>query len=121
MALKDITLGQYFPGNSLVHRLDPRTKLHRHRAVYRGAVPGQVALCPMASCCCSWLVCIAHLQGPAEGPFCEGMKPVVFIVVFTAILNLFYTAGARCWCSFWIFTITEEGVLQALASWCCAS
>ena len=27
MALKDITLGQYFPGNSLVHRLDPRTKL----------------------------------------------------------------------------------------------
>ena len=44
--LKDITLGQYFPGDTVVHRLDPRTKLLTGHRLYRGAVPGEVGRSP---------------------------------------------------------------------------
>ena len=87
MALKDITLGQYFPGNSLIHRLDPRTKILF------------TLLYIVAIFLCKWvvsygltlavlLVLIAISRVKAK-VFLKGMKPVVFIVVFTAILNLF--------------------------------
>lgn len=111
MALKDITLGQYFPGNSIVHRLDPRTKLIC------------VVLYIVALFLASWFVTyavmflvlagsIAVSKVPPKSVF-RGLKPVLFIVVFTAVLNLFYTPGNTVLLHFWIFTITLEGVYRA--------
>lgn len=111
MALKDITLGQYFPGNSIVHRLDPRTKLIA------------VVLYIVALFLASWFVTyaimfvvlvgsIALSRVPAKS-IVRGLKPVLFIVVFTAILNLFYTPGDTVLARFWIFTVTLEGVYRA--------
>ncbi len=111
MALKDITLGQYFPGNSIVHRLDPRTKLIC------------VVLYIVALFLASWFVTyavmffvlagsIAVSKVPPKSVF-RGLKPVLFIVVFTAVLNLFYTPGNTVLVHFWIFTITLEGVYRA--------
>ena len=111
MALKDITLGQYFPGNSIVHRLDPRTKLIC------------VVLYIVALFLASWFVTyavmffvlagsIAVSKVPPKSVF-RGLKPVLFIVVFTAVLNLFYTPGNTVLAHFWIFTITLEGVYRA--------
>ena len=111
MALKDITLGQYFPGNSVVHRLDPRTKLIC------------VVLYIVALFLASWFVTyaimflvlagsIAVSKVPPKSVF-RGLKPVLFIVVFTAVLNLFYTPGNTTLAHFWIFTITLEGVYRA--------
>ena len=55
---------------------------------------------------------IAVSKVPVKSIF-RGMKPVVFIVIFTAILNLFYTPGDTVLVRFWIFTITLEGVFNA--------
>ncbi len=111
MALKDITLGQYFPGNSPVHRLDPRTKLIC------------VVLYIVALFLASWFVTyaimlavlgisIAVSKVPLKS-ILRGLKPVLFIVVFTALLNLFYTPGNTVLIHFWIFTVTLEGVYRA--------
>ena len=111
MALKDITLGQYFPGNSLVHRLDPRTKLIA------------VMLYIIALFLCKWFVTyavmflvlglsIAVSQVPLKS-IVRGLRPILFIAVFTAILNLFYTPGEHVLFQVWILTVTLEGVFNA--------
>ena len=110
--LKDITLGQYFPGNSVVHRLDPRTKLIM-------LVMYIVAL----FCAVSWIsygvilafltVTIAISRIPVKS-ILRGMKPLVLILIFTGVLNLFLTGGDTVWVQFWIITITKEGVFRAI-------
>ena len=110
--LKDITLGQYFPGNSVVHRLDPRTKLIM-------LVMYIVAL----FCAESWIsygvmlvflaVTIA-ISGIPVKSILRGMKPLVLILVFTGVLNLFLTGGETVWIHFWVITITKEGVFRAI-------
>ena len=111
MALKDITLGQYFPGNSPVHQLDPRTKLL--------AVVLYIAALFLASWFVTYAIMFVVLAGsiavsrvPIKS-IVRGLKPVLFIVVFTAVLNLFYTPGNTVLVHFWIFTITLEGVWRA--------
>ena len=111
MALKDVTLGQYFPGNSPVHKLDPRTKLI--------AVTLYIVALFLAKWFVSYGVMFLVLAGaiavsrvPVKS-ILRGMKPVLFILVFTAILNLFYTPGETELLKFWIFTVTLEGVFQA--------
>ena len=110
--LKDITLGQYFPGNSVVHRLDPRTKLIM-------LVMYIVAL----FCAESWIsygvmfvflaVTIAISGIPVKSVL-RGMKPLILILVFTGVLNLFLTDGDTVWVQFWVITITKEGVFRAI-------
>ena len=111
MALKDITLGQYFPGNSIVHRLDPRTKLIAV-VLYIVALFLAKSFVTYGIMFLLLAASIAVSQVPVKSIF-RGMKPVVFIVIFTAILNLFYTPGDTVLVRFWIFTITLEGVFNA--------
>ena len=111
MALKDITLGQYFPGNSIVHRLDPRTKLIAV-VLYIVALFLAKSFVTYGIMFLLLAVSIAVSKVPVKSIF-RGMKPVVFIVIFTAILNLFYTPGDTVLVRFWIFTITLEGVFNA--------
>ena len=89
--LKDITLGQYFPGTTVAHKLDPRTKILLVTlyivALFcaKGLVTyGILALC-LAAC-----VRISKVKLKA---LVKGLKPVLFIIVFTGILNLFFTPG----------------------------
>lgn len=108
--LKDITLGQYFPGNSLAHRLDPRTKILL------------TVLYIVALFCAKWFVSYAlvaallitgiKVSGVAPKALVRGLKPILFIICFTAVLNLFYTPGEPL-VTFWIFKITKEGILTA--------
>ena len=111
MALKDITLGQYFPGNSIVHHLDPRTKLIAV-VLYIVALFLAKSFVTYGIMFLLLAVSIAVSKVPVKSIF-RGMKPVVFIVIFTAILNLFYTPGDTVLVRFWIFTITLEGVFTA--------
>ena len=112
MALKDITLGQYFPGNSILHRLDPRTKLLM-------TVFYIVALFMAKNILGYALMLSVLLLGVRVSHvglkiLVKGMKPILFIVIFTAVLNLFYTPGEGApLVSFWIFTIYWEGVRTA--------
>ena len=110
MALRDITLGQYFPGESPIHRLDPRAKLVAMICYIVALFLGE------------WLVTYAILLAALGAvvavstvklkALLRGMKPVGFILVFTAVLNILYTPGEAL-ASWWIFTITKEGVIHA--------
>ena len=110
MALKDITLGQYFPGHSFIHRLDPRAKII-FTVVYIVAIFLCKALVSygLALVVLLLLIAISRVQPKV---FLKGMKPVIFIVICTALLNLFYTSGTVLW-SFGILKITEEGIWKA--------
>ena len=110
--LKDITLGQYFPGNSFIHRLDPRTKLIM-LIVYIVALFVAVSWISYAVMLAFLIGCIAISQIPPKS-IVRGMKPMVVILLFTAILNLFMTQGETVLISFWIITITLEGVVRAV-------
>lgn len=110
MALKNITLGQYFPGNSLLHRFDPRSKI-----LFTVLFIAAIFLCKgLVSYGITLLILLMMIGISKVQPrvFLKGMKPVVFIVVCTAILNLFYTSGTVLW-SWGILKITEEGIWKA--------
>ena len=111
MALKDITLGQYFPGHSFVHKLDPRTKLLAV-VLYIVALFLAKSFITYGIMFLLLAVSIAISKVPLKS-IVRGLKPVVFIVVFTAILNLFYTPGDHVLVKVWILTIKLEGVFNA--------
>ena len=110
MNLKDITLGQFFPGNSFLHRLDPRMKLLGLIAYLVALFLAQwfVTYAVMLALLV-WGCAVAHIRAKT---LLGDMKPVIFLLIFTAVLNMFYTPGTPL-VSFWIFTITYEGIFHA--------
>ena len=110
--LKDITLGQYFPGNSLVHRLDPRTKLIM-LVVY-------IVALFTAKSWISYGVLFAFLAFSIKistippKSILRGMKPLVMILIFTGVLNIFFTQEGTVLVDFWIITITSGGIARAV-------
>jgi len=109
--LKDITLGQYFPGNSIIHRLDPRTKLIM-LLVYIVALfmaKGWVAYGVLFAALV-WVIKISTI--PVKS-IVKGMKPLVLILVFTGILNLFFTQEGTLLVDFWIIKIYSGGLSRA--------
>lgn len=110
--LKDITLGQYFPGNSVIHRLDPRTKLVMLVvyivALFLASGPASYALMLVL------LLTSIRISGIPGKAFLRGMKPLLFILIFTGILNLLFTQGETVLVSFWVITITLEGVVRSI-------
>ncbi|MDO5153704.1 MAG: energy-coupling factor transporter transmembrane component T [Eubacteriales bacterium] len=109
--LKDITLGQFFPGNSLIHRLDPRTKLIM-LIVYIVALflaQSWVTYALMFV----FLAAVIYISTIPLKSIVRGMKPLVMILVFTGVLNLFFTQEGRVLVDFWIITITTGGISRA--------
>ena len=109
--LKDITLGQFFPGDSFVHRLDPRTKLIM-------VVLYIVALFVAANWISYLMVFIflavsIKISTISLKTITRGMKPVLMIVVFTGILNLFFTQGTHEIFTIFGWTLTWEAVERA--------
>ena len=110
--LKDITLGQYFPGESVIHRLDPRTKLLLLIA-YIVALFTAGDWISYAVVFSFLAAAIAISRIPLKS-IVRGMKPLVVILIFTGILNLFFTGGEKVLVEFWGIAITQEGVLRAV-------
>lgn len=108
--LRDITIGQYYPAQSVLHKLDPRTKLMATLIyvvslfVFRG-VAG-FATVTVALCLVIWLSKVPF------GYMVKGLKAIVVILLITAIFNLFLTPGEAL-LSFWKFQITQEGLKNA--------
>lgn len=105
--LKDITLGQYFPGNSFIHRLDPRTKILIMIAyvVMVFLVQNFIGYAALAL-----FLCLCVLVSRLSPKYLiRGLRPILVFIIFTGLFNLFLTSGTPVW-SFWIFTITKEGI-----------
>ena len=110
--LKDITLGQFFPGNSFIHRLDPRTKLIM-LVVYIVALFTATGWIGYAVMFAFLVTCILVSKIPLKS-IVKGLKPLALILVFTAVLNLFLTDGETVWGSFWVLKVTKEGTIRAV-------
>ncbi|MBE6924751.1 MAG: energy-coupling factor transporter transmembrane protein EcfT [Ruminococcaceae bacterium] len=110
--LKDITLGQFFPGKSFIHRLDPRTKLVM-LVVYIVALFVAQSWISYGVMLAFLVICIAISSIPLKS-IVRGMKPMVLILIFTAVLNIFMTRGDTVWFHWRFLTITKEGVVRAV-------
>ena len=111
--LKDITIGQHFPGNSPVHRCDPRLKILLVIAyiVILFTVTNFLGLA-LSILLLAGLYLMAHIPLKL---ILKSLKPIMPIVVFTAVLNLFFMGGeGEPLVSFWVFRIYKEGVAYAI-------
>ncbi len=106
--IKDITLGQYLPGNSAVHRLDPRTKIILIFAYIVMIFTVKNAVGYLISALFLMTVCIIS-KIPMK-MIAKSLKPLMFFVIFTAIINLFMTNGEIIW-SLGFLKITKEGIV----------
>ena len=110
--LKDITLGQYFPGNTVAHKLDPRTKilLVVLYIVALFCAKGVVGYALMALCLA---VCV-RISKVGIKQLVRGLKPVLFIIIFTGLLNLFFVPGETYLFQWGFLRISEEGLRNAV-------
>ena len=108
--LKDITLGQFFPGDSIAHKLDARCKLLLV-VVYIAALFTAKGVAGYGLVILATIAMVAVSRIPPKALF-RGLKPVVIIIVFTAILNMFFTTGTPL-VKIGPVTITAEGLRDA--------
>ena len=110
MAIKDITLGQYFPGESPVHRLDPRTKiLGTFVFLISLFLVDHFAGFGLAGV---FLVGLILMSGVPFRFLFRGLKPILFLIVFTMLINLFMTSGTPL-VTLGPLSVTEEGLYRA--------
>jgi len=109
--LKDITLGQFFPGDTIVHRLDPRFKLVL-TIVYITALflarglPGYLLMFLVL------LTCLFLSKIGLKAVF-RGLKPVLIIITLTVVLNIFFIGGETVLFEYRFIVITLEGLQSA--------
>ena len=108
---RDVTFGQFIPGNSLLHRMDPRVKI--------------VLLCAIiATIFCTFnfyalglvsafIIVAILLSGVPLRMYLKSLKVIIIIVVITSLLNIFYSSGTPVF-EFWIFKITLDGIYRAI-------
>lgn len=109
---KDITLGQFYPGDSAVHKLDPRTKILLMIAYIVAVflVQDLWLFLPVA-------LFVIAVVGVARVPLSylyKSLKPLRLLLIFMFIVNLVFIKGEHVLFSFWIITVTEESVRQAV-------
>ena len=107
----NITLGQYFPGTSPLHRLDPRAKILLTIAL--------IAAVFVASSLPAYALVFLFIAGMAALSridvkfMVKGLKPVFFVIIFTFVLNLFFTSGGNTLFAWRFIKITDQGLKSA--------
>lgn len=110
--LSDITLGQFFPGNSFIHRLDPRSKILMVIAYIAGiflvdTLWGYIILGAFL------IICVLNSKVPAKFML-RGLKPIMFFIVLTGLFNLFLTNSGRIVWQWSFLKITDIGLKNAV-------
>ena len=109
--LKDITLGQYYPADSILHKLDPRVKLFGTLIyiislfTFRGI--------PAFLLATIFLATVIQISKVPFSYMVKGLKSIIVLMIITGIFNLFLTQG-EVLVQFWIFKITYEGIKNAV-------
>ncbi|MDR1673958.1 MAG: energy-coupling factor transporter transmembrane protein EcfT [Oscillospiraceae bacterium] len=106
--LKDITLGQYLPGNSVVHRIDPRFKLII-TAVFMGMLFAAKDILGLALGGIFAMTAFG-MSGISPRIMFKSFKPLLPLVLFTAVFDLFFIKGGEVWLNWYFIEITQEGV-----------
>ena len=109
--LKQISLGRYYPGDSVLHRLDPRTKIII-AIFYMVLVFVIQAAVPMILLCLFTLALIILSRVPIKYVL-NSIKPILFILIFAFVINLFTVKG-DAWLNLGPLTITYQGIYTAL-------
>ena len=109
--IRDITLGQYFPGKSVVHRMDPRMKIILSVA-YMVVLFTAAGAWGLAAACGFMAVVVAFSGVPAR-MLLKGVKPILPIIILTSLLNMFYVPG-HVVLRFYFLQITREGIAIAI-------
>ena len=110
--MKGIALGQYYPANSLLHKLDPRIKLIL-TILYIVCSFLCKNILSYALLLLSAMLLIALGRIPLK-LILRGLKPVMFVLVFTAILNIFWTRGEVALVEWYFIKIYKEGIYAAI-------
>ena len=110
--LNDITLGQYFPGDSAIHRMDPRMKLiltivYIVSVFVVGNLPGYLLSL-------AFLYLVVRVSGIQFSYLLKGIKPLRFIIIFTFVLNLFFVQGETPVFDFGFWVLTKEALTNAI-------
>lgn len=109
--LKDITLGQFFPGETIVHRLDPRMKLilmltYITALFLADGIFAYLFMFVVLTAC----LAVSKIKPKAV---LKGLRPVFIIIILTVVLNIFFIRGETVLFEFWVIVITLEGVQTA--------
>ena len=108
--LKDLTLGQYYPADSVIHRLDPRTKLLTTLLYLISLFVAESPLSYLAAV--TYIALLIILSRVSFRYMMRGLKGILFLLLFSVILNIFMTPGREIF-RFWILRVTEEGLIRA--------
>lgn len=109
--IRDMTLGQYYPADSVIHKLDPRVKL---AGTLIFIITIFVINNPVGYVFAALFLGIIVTMSKVPFKFMiKGLKAIWFILLFTAVLNLFLTPGTELW-RFKFLKITEEGIVLAI-------
>ena len=109
--LKDITLGQFFPGDSLLHKADPRAKLIFTIVFIVMLFISNNALSFLLAFVFTLALIIMSRISPKA--ILKGLKPVIFIILFTFFINLFFTSGNEAVFEFYALKLYKEGIYKA--------
>ena len=111
--ISDITLGQFFPGKSAIHHLDPRTKIILSILFIVGVFLADTVVAVIFLTLCTVLLVLASKISARV--IIKGIKPIIYILIFTAIINVFLTTGeGEPLVSFWVIDIYVEGIVRAV-------
>ncbi len=110
--LRDITIGQYYKTDSVVHRLDPRVKLFGTLVFLMSLfIAGNTFGYLVATV---FILAAIKLSKVPIGFVFKGLKSIVFIILFSVSFTMLFTEGDNILARFWIFTISVEGILKSL-------
>ncbi len=110
--IRDITIGQYYPADSVIHKLDPRVKLFA-TLIYIIALfcfKGILGLCIITVC----LMSVIRLSKVPFSYMVKGLKAIVILLLITAFFNLVFTPGEIVFWKFWRFQITDVGITNSV-------
>ena len=110
--IKDITIGQYFPMNSPIHRLDPRTKL-LFATVYIVMTFVSNNFVGLLFCLITACIVIAVSKIPVKTVL-KGLRPILLIVIITSLLQIAYVKTGIVLVDVWKIKITSGGILMAV-------
>lgn len=109
--MRDITLGQYFPSNGVLHKLDARTKI-LFLVAFIVLIFCSFNFYALGLVTAFTAVTVLLSKVPVK-MFLQSLKTIILIVVITSVLNLFYGAGEPIF-EWWIFSITLDGIFNAI-------